>query len=103
MKKASILLFGALSLSVASCAVGPNYHAPKTLAPPEFVAAPAPDAGKSITTQAPVDLASWWRSFNDPELDSLIDRAIQANPDLEIALTRLQEVRTGEAVRVKRC
>jgi NodT family efflux transporter outer membrane factor (OMF) lipoprotein len=98
MKKANALLLGALSLNMASCAVGPNYHAPKTVAPPEFVAAPAPEAGKSTTTQAPIDLASWWHSFNDPELDSLIDRAIQANPDLEIALTRLQEVRTGEAV-----
>jgi NodT family efflux transporter outer membrane factor (OMF) lipoprotein len=43
-------------------------------------------------------VAFWWSSFNDPELDSLIDRSIRANPDLEIAFTRLQEVRTGEAV-----
>ncbi len=98
MQKAKALLLGALSLVTASCAVGPNYRAPKTVAPPEFVAAPAPAAGVSTTTSAPVDLASWWHSFNDPELDSLVDRAIRANPDLEIALTRLQEVRTGEAV-----
>ena len=43
---------------------------------------------------ASVDLAQWWRSLQDPELDSLIERAIKANPDLEIALTRLQEART---------
>jgi outer membrane protein TolC len=99
MKRANTLLLFALSLIMASCAVGPNYHAPKTVAPPAFVAAPSPAAAVSSTkAPAPVDLASWWRSFNDPELDSLIDRAIQANPDLEIALTRLQEVRTGEAV-----
>jgi len=97
MNKANAVLIGALSLALASCAVGPNYHAPRTAAPPQFVAAPT-DAGAPSTTQAPVDLASWWHSFNDPELDSLIDRTIQANPDLEIALTRLQEVRTGEAV-----
>jgi outer membrane protein TolC len=30
----------------------------------------------------------------------LIDRAVRANPDIEIALTRLQEVRTQEAVLV---
>jgi NodT family efflux transporter outer membrane factor (OMF) lipoprotein len=40
-----------------------------------------------------VDLGEWWRSFHDPELDSLITRAIAANPDIEIALTRLQEAR----------
>ena len=40
----------------------------------------------------------WWKSFGDPELDSLIDRALAANFDLEIALTRLQEARTAEIV-----
>jgi NodT family efflux transporter outer membrane factor (OMF) lipoprotein len=45
-----------------------------------------------------VDLAVWWRSLSDPELDSLVERAIKANLDLEIALTRLQQARTFEAV-----
>jgi len=45
-----------------------------------------------------VDISTWWKSFGDPELDSLIDRAIVANFDLEIALTRLQEARTAEVV-----
>jgi NodT family efflux transporter outer membrane factor (OMF) lipoprotein len=45
-------------------------------------------------------LTQWWHALNDPELDSLIDRAIRANPDIEVALTRLQELRTGEAVLV---
>ena len=100
MKKSNALLVSALSLYMASCAVGPNYHAPKADAPPEFVAAPTATARVSTKMQPAVDLASWWRSFNDPELNSLVDRAIRANPDLEIALTRLQEARTGEAVLV---
>jgi NodT family efflux transporter outer membrane factor (OMF) lipoprotein len=98
MKKSNALLLCASSLWMASCAVGPNYHAPKADAPPAFVAAPGVTGRVSTTNQPTIDLASWWHSFNDPELDSLIDRAIRANPDLEIALTRLQEVRTGEAV-----
>jgi len=98
MKRVNALPLCVLAGCLASCAVGPNYHAPKTEAPPEFVAAPTPAVRAAATTQAPVDLASWWHSFNDSELDSLIDRAIKANPDLQIALTRLQEVRTGEAV-----
>jgi NodT family efflux transporter outer membrane factor (OMF) lipoprotein len=39
----------------------------------------------------------WWRSLGDPELDSLIGRAISANFDLQIALTRVQEARMQEA------
>jgi NodT family efflux transporter outer membrane factor (OMF) lipoprotein len=42
-------------------------------------------------------LAQWWRALDDKELDSLIERAIKGNLDLEIALTRLQQARTYEA------
>jgi outer membrane protein TolC len=43
-------------------------------------------------------LAAWWTVLNDPELNSLIERALVANPDLDIALTRLQQARTYESV-----
>ena len=83
---------------LAGCAVGPNYHAPQTPTPEKFIAAclfarPTPGA-------AAVDLAQWWRALEDPELDALIDRAIKAKPDIEIALTRLQEARTRQAALV---
>ena len=77
---------------LAGCAVGPNYHAPKPAAPPRYAeqsgAAPAPPT---------IDLTGWWHALNDPELDSLIERAIRGNPDLLIALDRLQAARTFEA------
>ena len=41
-----------------------------------------------------MDPAQWWRALHDPQLDSLIERAIRANLDIDIALTRLQEART---------
>ena len=47
-----------------------------------------------VAASAPVELATWWRALNDQELDSLIERALKANPDLEIALDRLQAART---------
>jgi NodT family efflux transporter outer membrane factor (OMF) lipoprotein len=84
--------------ALAGCAVGPNYRTPQVPAPDVFVAA-ASTAG-SATVAPAVDLAQWWRALNDPQLDSLIDRAIRVNPDIEIALTRLQEARTQEAALV---
>ena len=45
----------------------------------------------------PVELARWWQCLNDPELDSLVSRAIEANLDLGIALARVQEARTKVA------
>lgn len=77
--------------SLASCAVGPNYHVPKPDAPPAFVA----QASSGI---ADADLGNWWKPLNDPELDSLVERAVKSNLDLAVALDRLQAARTYEAV-----
>jgi len=66
--------------------------------PSAFAASPTTQPATASATTRPVDIALWWKSFGDPELDSLISRAIAANFDLEIALTRLQEARTAEVV-----
>ena len=92
----------ALTVTVlASCAVGPNYHTPDEHPPADFVAVHGQSSMTSKpTSQAPqapdVDFATWWRSLNDPELDSLVSRAVAANPDAQIALDRLQAARTYE-------
>jgi NodT family efflux transporter outer membrane factor (OMF) lipoprotein len=70
------------------CTVGPNYQKPKTAAPAQWS---APMAGGE-TNLAP-SIAGWWKSFNDPQLDSLIERAVNANHDLRIAGARVREAR----------
>jgi NodT family efflux transporter outer membrane factor (OMF) lipoprotein len=75
------------------CAAGPDYT-PFSLHPPlSFVASAAEYSAKS-GRWAKADLPQWWRSFRDPELNSLVERAVAANLDIEIALDRLQEART---------
>ena len=72
--------------------------APKAAAPAKFVAVPqqgapsTPATGSAAAAATAVDLNQWWRSFNDAELDALIERAIRANPDIEIALTPFGQV-----------
>lgn len=82
-----------LGASLAACAVGPNYHAPRPDLPARFAAAPAAGTGAGA---AAVDLAAWWRALGDSELNSLVERAIHSNLDLKIALARLQQARTYE-------
>jgi len=87
---------------LGSCAVGPNYHTPKIAVPAGYDAVTsaasgpgggaAPGAGGEAAPA--VDLAQWWRVLADPELDSLIERAVRSNPDVLIALDRLQAART---------
>jgi NodT family efflux transporter outer membrane factor (OMF) lipoprotein len=38
-------------------------------------------------------MAQWWKSFNDPQLNSLIERAVKSNHDLRIAEARVREAR----------
>jgi NodT family efflux transporter outer membrane factor (OMF) lipoprotein len=38
-------------------------------------------------------VTAWWKTFHDPELDSLINRAAQANLDVKIAEARVREAR----------
>jgi NodT family efflux transporter outer membrane factor (OMF) lipoprotein len=81
--------------ALSACAAGPNYRTPRSDLPPNYASQP-PLAAQPAT--APVDLASWWRSLNDPQLDTLVDRAVRSNLDIAIALDRLQQARTYEAL-----
>jgi NodT family efflux transporter outer membrane factor (OMF) lipoprotein len=84
---------------LSGCAVGPDYMTPDIRVPIQFSAfrAAAPTAAGTDTTAAE-NLTQWWRVFRDPELNLLVERAVKANPDLEIALTRVQEARERQIV-----
>ena len=97
MRAFQVLSLAVLGVSLAGCAVGPDYRKPQMKLPDGFVSASDTQSAKGAGQDA-VDPAKWWHALNDATLDSLIDRAIQANPSLEIALTRLQQARTFETV-----
>jgi NodT family efflux transporter outer membrane factor (OMF) lipoprotein len=101
VKRSARLLAGLLAAgALAGCAAGPNYHRPKVPIPEQYAAAGGGGAAASDRADQPapqVDLTRWWQALGDPELDSLIERAIAGNPDLAIALDRLQAARTFEA------
>jgi NodT family efflux transporter outer membrane factor (OMF) lipoprotein len=78
--------------ALAGCAVGPDYHTPFFAVPGGFLTQSSEKARQSANPSSG-DLAQWWRSLQDRELDSLVDRALQSNLDLEAALDRLQEAR----------
>ncbi len=93
-------LITGLIVGLTACAVGPDYRTPQPDEPPSFAAqAAATTAPLGAQPSAPdVDPATWWRSLNDEELNSLVDRAVKSNLDLEIAVDRLQQARTYETV-----
>jgi NodT family efflux transporter outer membrane factor (OMF) lipoprotein len=93
----AVAIFVGLLAGLAGCAVGPSYRTPKPDVPPQFAAKAAVNPAASATPAPAPDLATWWSALDDAELDSLVERAIKSNPDLEVALTRLQQARTYEA------
>ncbi|HWZ63149.1 MAG TPA: efflux transporter outer membrane subunit [Steroidobacteraceae bacterium] len=78
--------------SAAGCAVGPNSRPAPPSAPPAWDA-PVTNGLTDKSSAA----SSWWASFNDAELDSLIERATQSNLDLRVAEARLQQARAVRA------
>lgn len=85
-----------LTVWLSACALGPDYQRPADGLDERFVA-----AGTAAPDAQPVskDIASFWRGFGDATLDTLIERGLAANGDVQIAQARLQEARAnlGEA------
>jgi NodT family efflux transporter outer membrane factor (OMF) lipoprotein len=90
MRLSRAILIFASGLGLCGCAVGPDYHTPPTTMPASFTSMP------STRPAAAIDLTQWWKSLGDPQLNSLVDQAIAANPDLQIAVMRLQQARAQE-------
>jgi outer membrane protein, multidrug efflux system len=82
------LLFGcAAALTLAGCAVGPNYKRPAVNAPAGFR-----DAADLVATNSLADLP-WWGVFKDPVLQDLVQVALTNSYDLRITLTRVDQAR----------
>jgi NodT family efflux transporter outer membrane factor (OMF) lipoprotein len=80
---------------LGGCAIGPDYVAPTIAAPPRFMGEAAVVARQAPPAPAPTPIDAWWRGFNDPVLDRMIDRALAQNLDLAQAAARVTQARAG--------
>ncbi len=80
------------SILLAGCTVGPNYRRPLVTVPDHFPS--AANTAEAIGSEP----EQWWKSFQDPELDSLVTRAVAANLDLKLAAARVEEARANRGV-----
>ena len=94
----TVLLGAGAGLLAAGCAVGPDYHPPQTTMPANW-AGLTPSASAQ-PSPAVTDLARWWKSFGDPTLSSLVERAVQSNLDVRQAQSRLVQSRASRGVAV---
>ena len=88
----SCLAFSALTVSLITLSgckfVGVDYEEPEVV---------MPDAWHQQlmvgTSKARLEIDYWWKQFNDPTLNELIDEAVAANLDLAIAYERVMQAR----------
>ena len=89
----SLCIGGLMTVALACCTVGPNFLKPAPKMPVKWAEAPKDEAARK-----PLDISQWWTIFRDPELNSLIERAVQSNLDLQIAEARIREARAQRVV-----
>ncbi|UGB39502.1 efflux transporter outer membrane subunit [Frateuria soli] len=77
-------LAAAIVLALAACATPPA-----RLTSPQL-GDDVPLAGLDTSTRAGWPDALWWRAYDDPQLDDLMDRALRQSPDLALAQSRVQ-------------
>ncbi len=79
-------------LILTGCAtVGPDYVPPEKSVSKDWHT--QLKGGLTTGEMDPQTLAAWWTTLNDPELSSLIDRAVLGNLDLKKAMARVRESR----------
>ncbi|MBV8634185.1 MAG: efflux transporter outer membrane subunit [Burkholderiaceae bacterium] len=83
-------LAAAIALALSSCAVGPDFKRPE--APKSTGYTVEPLAAQPTQFQMGRDIPfAWWKTYNSPKLDALVDRALQSNPNLAAAKAALRQ------------
>ncbi len=89
------LLFSVLLL-LSSCAIGPDYIAPKVTVPDQFA---LHDVFQKLNTRSALDQinqeqdspTNWWKGFYDPILNDLVEEALYHNYTIAINEARLND------------
>ena len=80
----------AAALLLVSACAGPRAE------PPAAAGVTPPVAWRTALAAGQPVTAAWWRSFGDPVLATLIERALANNVDIAVAAARIEEARATE-------
>ena len=95
----SLVVCGSIAM-FAGCAVGPDFETPQppwvASITPRPLSAPGAAAGETQRYKTDVDIpGAWWGLFHSPELNSLVERALNDNSDLQAAQAALRIARSN--------
>jgi len=86
---------GAFSITLCSCALGPNYQRPVIHTPSAYRSETPESAPDNATSVA--DLP-WWQVFQDPVLKGLIEESLTNSYDTRIVAARVEQARYAVGV-----
>ena len=93
MSRQCALVLALTGVLLAGCKTGPDYSRPKVEMPSKW--ASAHEGGE---VDKPVSITEWWTTLNDPVLNELIARSVDANHDVRIAEARVREARAARGI-----
>ena len=89
----SLGMLSLLSL-LSACKVGPDFEAPAVTSRPAWQEAQQLES--PLLPLKEKDLMRWWLAFEDPVLTHLIEQGRSQNPDLRMALSRIEQARSEQ-------
>ena len=99
MSRVALAIVGAVSLLnvvlLSGCNVGPDFVKPETNVNENW----NEQGDRRVATEGVIN-SQWWKAFNDPTLDQLIQMAYQQNLPLQIAGLRILEARARLGIAV---
>lgn len=94
-----IVIAAAAIVLVSGCAripVGPNYATPEAISSMQTASAGPFQSGDGVVTDIGLP-SGWWRLYQEPQLDALVEEAFKHNTDLRRAAANLERERALEA------
>ena len=81
-----LMAAGVLTMLVGCQAIGPNYSRPDGKLPQQYVEV---ENAQSADSQA--QMAHWWTLFDDAQLNALVEKALNSNANIQLAVARIEE------------
>jgi NodT family efflux transporter outer membrane factor (OMF) lipoprotein len=100
------LVLSTLTLALAGCAVGPDFHRPAAPADAGYLTTVPTDVGGgdagtaqrlALDTEIP---AQWWDLFHSPQLNALVEDALAHNPTIDAGRAALRQANESTRAQV---
>jgi multidrug efflux system outer membrane protein len=85
-KHIKLVYVAVMTTMLAGCQIWPDYLRPKVAVPAQY-SVPEPGSADASSQVA----SDWWKLYQDQTLNDLVEKALQNNTDIKLAVARIEE------------